>query len=311
MRSSCDDGLRLKVSVAGVVFWCPPVEGNNVGTCQVKAILRKLLSSRKLILVGGAALVISVATSAAALLIGKDRLLGRSYGAANGFSCETAQTVNIRKNGTTWIRKYIRMQEVEGVERVKTALRVAALVYAEHQPDLIQITVLDENGPELRSNMRGRAVAAQIVFIADPAAFPDEAGAQRLSAFYHDGAASRDGLFYGLRIDMPFEDVEKLALEQDRFDDCKNPDDQIMVGHQEGPQGQQAVVPMNLGVAVPRANVPTVPADAEHDEDMDGDALMDLLTSTPAKESDSYFSIAYWKGLLFGKGASVAEAAEK
>ena len=33
--------------------------------------------------------------------------------------------------------------------------------------------MLDQNGPQLRSEMRGRAIAAQVVFIPDPAKIPD------------------------------------------------------------------------------------------------------------------------------------------
>ena len=259
-------------------------------------------------LVGGTALIISVATSAAALFIGSDRLLGLSYGAANGFACEAAQTVNIRKNGATWVRKYIRIGDVAGIDRVKTALRVAAVVYAEQQPDLIQITILDENGPELRSNMRGRAIAAQVVFIADPSTFPDDASAQRLSAFYHDGSASSDGHYYGLRIDMPFEDIEQLALAQDRFVDCTNPEGQAVSGPVDG-KDKRKLEPANLGVVVPKVKMPVMPADSDTQEDMEGEALLDLLTSTPVAETDSYFSLTYWKKMLFGKGAVHAEAA--
>lgn len=272
------------------------------------AILRNLLSSRKLLLGGGAALLLSVATSAAAILIGKDRLLGLSYGAANGFACESAQTVNISKSGATWIRKYIRMGNADGAERVKTALRVASVVYAQYHPDLIQITVLDEDGPELRSNMRGRAIAAQIVFIPNPAAFPEDTGVQRFSGYYHEGAANPDGQYYGLRIDLPYEDIEQLALAQDYFVDCKNPDEQSLTGEQAN-QDQLKSIPGNLGQILPDTKSPATKSAPGIGDEEQGEALKDLLTSTPEVKSESYFSLSFWKTLLFGKGASVAEAA--
>lgn len=290
--------------------YAPPVEGFNVGMRRVTAILQKLLSSRKLMLIGGTALILSVATSAAALLVGKDRILGLSYGAANGRACETLQTVNMRKNGATWIRKYIRMSDAPGIERVKTALRVAAIAYAESQPQLVQITVLDENGPELRSNMRGRTIAAQIVFIADPTSIPEDAGAHRFSAFFHDGAANADGLYYGLRIDLPYEDIEALALAQDTFEDCTNPDGDSVTSSGSG-SAQPKPVPTNLGAILPKTHIPGAPLEPQEieEEEEDGITLKDLLTSTPTAETASYFSFGYWTLLLFGKGPAVAEAA--
>lgn len=272
----------------------------------MNAAIAKLLASRKLVLISVSVLVIGTASSAAAFFFGKDRLLGRSYGAANGYSCESVQTVNIRKNRARWIRKYIRMDEASGIDRIKTALRVASVVYADYQPDLVQITVLDKHGPTLRSNMRGRAIAAQVVFVPDLSKFPNEAEVRRFSGYYHDGAASADGMFYGLRIDLPYEDIEKLALAQDEFVDCKDPDGTPALGAGNGTKAQ--ITPANLGTISPPSPDPNLPVYEE--EPVSGsEKPQDLLTSTPVAEEMSWFSYRYIKTLLFGKGPSVAQAA--
>jgi hypothetical protein len=251
-------------------------------------------------------LVLGAGTSAAALFIGKDRLLGLSYGAANGMACESLQTVNIRKDGATWIRKYVKMDNAEGIDRVKTALRVAAVEYSRTKADLVQISVLDRNGPSLRSNMRGRAIAAQVVYIADPTKFPDDAGALQLNGFYFDGAAGDDGQFYGLRIDVPYEDIEKLALAQDNFVDCENQDGKS-AAVDDSTFGPVTPLPLDQGSKISKEKPVDVPAVPEED---DGDNLSELLTSTPVAENTSFFSLSYWKSLLFGSGAVVAAAAE-
>jgi hypothetical protein len=285
------------------------VKGVDGGKRKVRAVLRTLRSSRKLVVIGVTVLVLGAGTSAAALFIGKDRLLGRSYGAANGMACEALQTVNIRKDGATWVRKYVKMDNAEGIDRVKTALRVAAVEYSRSKADLVQISVLDRNGPSLRSNMRGRAIAAQVVFIADPSKFPDDAGALRFNGFYYDGAAGSDGQFYGLRIDVPYEDMQKLALAQDNFVDCANQDGATAVADDKD-TGPVLPLPVHLGDQTSKEKPVVVPAGPEEINEDEGDNLSDLLTSTPVAENSSFFSLSYWKSLLFGKGPVVAVAAE-
>lgn len=254
-------------------------------------------------------LVLGAGTSAAALFIGKDRLFGLSYGAANGMACEALQTVNIRKDGATWVRKYVKMGDAQGIDRVKTALRVAAIEYSRSKADLVQISVLDRNGPSLRSNMRGRAIAAQVVFIADPSKFPDDAGALNFNGFYFDGAAGDDGQFYGLRIDVPYEDMEKLAQAQDKFVDCASQDGKA-ADTDDAATGPVTSLPVHLGQQSSKEKLPVAPAGPKEVDEDDGDNLSDLLTSTPVAENISFFSLSYWKSLLFGRGSVVAAAAE-
>lgn len=278
--------------------------------------------SRKLVMIGGGILLLAGATGSAAVFIGSERLLGRSYVSSNGLSCDAVQTVNIRKNGSLWVRKFIRTQGGDGTERLKTAIRVARAVYDKQKPDLVQVSVLDRNGPQLRSEMRGRAIAAQVVFIPDPAKIPEGADAHRYSAFYYDGAANGSGQFYGLRIDLPLEDTEALAASLSDSADCATP---ALDAGSEGHEGKSAKSASGHGEtkddgagghgAAP-AQTEEGGAGAEgHGEspspEAHGEPAADeLLTSTPEADGGSIFSLTYLKSLIFGKGSTTAQAAE-
>jgi hypothetical protein len=176
----------------------------------------------------------------------------------------------------------------------------------------------------MRSDMRGRAVAAQVVFIPDVKKLPDDADAKTYSAYYYDGAPSADGVFYGLRVDLPLEDAEKLATGLNEFTDC------IDLAAKEAPAGHDAPAKGHdtpagghgesgdHGDAAPAAadHAPESAEGAAHETApvaAEGHAAVDdpaLLTSTPEPDSVSMFSLAYVKSLIFGKGQSTAVAAE-
>lgn len=289
----------------------------------MKAVFGRMRFSRKLVMIGGGILLLAGATGSAAVFIGSDRLLGPSYASTNGLSCDAVQTVNIRKNGSLWVRKFIRTQGGDGTERLKTALRVARAVYDKQKPDLVQVSVLDKNGPQLRSEMRGRAIAAQVVFIPDLAKIPEGAEARRYSAFYYDGAANGTGQFYGLRIDLPLEDTEALAASLSDSADCATPAlDAGSEGHDAKPAkgatghgetkddgaGGHGGTPAETkeGGAGAEAHGET-PSPEAHGEP----AADELLTSTPEADGGSIFSLSYLKSLVFGKGSTTAQAAEE
>ncbi|WP_269826484.1 hypothetical protein [Agrobacterium salinitolerans] len=287
---------------------------------RVKAVFGRMRFSRKLVMIGGGILLLAGATGSAAVFIGSERLLGPSYASTNGLSCDAVQTVNIRKNGSLWVRKFIRTQGGDGAERLKTALRVARAVYDKQKPDLVQVSVLDQNGPQLRSEMRGRAIAAQVVFIPDPAKIPEGADAHRYSAFYYDGAANGSGQFYGLRIDLPLEDTEALAASLSDLADCATPatepeagghETKSTTGHGEGKGeagGEHGAAPKESGhdetTPEPHGETPSPEAHGEPAAD-------ELLTSTPEASGGSVFSLSYLKSLIFGKGSTTAQAAEE
>lgn len=277
--------------------------------------------SRKLVMIGGGILLLAGATGSAAVFIGSERLLGSSHASSNGLSCDAVQTVNIRKNGSLWVRKFIRTEGGNGTERLKTALRVAKAIYERQKPDLVQVSVLDQNGPQLRSEMRGRAIAAQVVFIPDPSKIPDGADAHRYSAFYHDGAANGSGQFYGLRIDLPLEDTEDMAVHLSDLSDCATPGPEAGTAGQDGKAANAAAGHGETkdGAAgaheAPSSESKEDGAAQTHDEPVPSEprgetAADDLLTSTPDVEGESMFSITYLKSLIFGKGSATAEAAQ-
>lgn len=289
----------------------------------MKAVFGRMRFSRKLVMIGGGILLLAGATGSAAVFIGSDRLLGPSYASTNGLSCDAVQAVNIRKNGSLWVRKFIRTQGGDGTERLKTALRVAQAVYDKQKPDLVQVSVLDKNGPQLRSEMRGRAIAAQVVFIPDLAKIPEGAEARRYSAFYYDGAANGAGQFYGLRIDLPLEDTEALAASLSDSADCATPaldagseghdakPAKSATGHGEtkddgagGHGGAPAETKEGGAGAEAHGETPSPEAHGEPTAD-------ELLTSTPEADGGSIFSLSYLKSLIFGKGSTTAQAAEE
>ncbi|MES5099384.1 hypothetical protein ABUK73_14235 [Agrobacterium sp. BA1120] len=298
----------------------------------MKAVFKRIRFSRKFVLIGSGILLLGGASGVAAIVVGKERLFGPTYASVNGLECKMVQTVNIRKNGAVWIRKFIRTDGGDGTERVKTALRVAKAVYDKQKPDLVQVSVLDEHGPTMRSDMRGRAIAAQVVFIPDVKKLPEDADAKTYSAFYYDGVPNGDGLFYGLRIDLPLEDTEQLSASLKDFTDCSDPAAEAPAdahgsaakgheksgGHGEsGGHGDSG----GHGEAAPAEAEHGSPApEAAHDGGHNGEPSAEgghsapddpqLLTSTPEHDSGSIFSFAYIKSLIFGKGSTVAVAAE-
>ncbi|GAK68700.1 hypothetical protein RRU01S_02_00280 [Agrobacterium rubi TR3 = NBRC 13261] len=291
----------------------------HVGTLDVKAVFKRIRFSRKFVLLSGIVLLLGGASGLAAVFVGKDALFGPSNASVNGLDCEMVQTVNIKKAGSLWVRKFIRTEGGDGTERVKTALRVAKSVYDKQKPDLVQVSILDQNGPTMRSDMRGRAIAAQVVYIPDLTKIPADADAKPYSAFYYDGSPSGDGVFYGLRIDLPLEDTEHLAAGLKEFTDCTDPTAQAAAGegHGEASTGHDAPAeghgdPGGHGEAAPAEGHDAPAPEAAHDGAPAAAAADDpgLLTSTPEHESVSMFSLAYLKSLIFGKGPTEAVAAE-
>lgn len=188
----------------------------------MKALLRIFRPSRKLaLIIGGSALLAGV-SGGAAVYVGKDRLLGDEE-SVDGVACTDVNLVTIKKQDHVWVRKYIKTEPVDGMTRIKTALRVAQAVYAAQKPDLVQVVVLDENGPSLRSDIRGRAIGADVVYIAHPDKMVDGLNDKPYTARYYDGKASEQGLFYGERIDLPDNQIAALNASLKDPADCIDP----------------------------------------------------------------------------------------
>ena len=181
----------------------------------------KIHLSRKLMLIVGGVLVTLGGTGAAAVYIGADKLLGPSYAELNGLVCTEVTSVEIHKKDRFWVRTFVTTDEPgDGLARVKTALRVAKAVQETKKADLVQVVVLDANGPKDRSGMLGRAVGADVVYVPDPAHVPEEVSARVFTARYVDGLAAPNGQFFGDRIDMLEADIEGLVAKLNDQTDC-------------------------------------------------------------------------------------------
>ncbi|MGV8936501.1 MAG: hypothetical protein ACOH2J_05215 [Allorhizobium sp.] len=230
----------------------------------MKSPLGKFRISRKLVLIIGGVVVLCGGTGAAAVFIGTETLLGPSYKTLNGLACTEVKTVKIHKADRFWIRKYVTTEPTDGMSRVKTALRVATAVYAIDTPDLVQVVVLDKKGPEDRSDMRGRAVGADVIFIADPSKVPEEGGAAVYTARYVDKPANEFGQFYGEKINIPIDEIEQLVAKLDDKTECEKLEAPAGSGH-GAPAGHGAAAPSAHGEA-PAADGHGAPAADGHGE---------------------------------------------
>jgi len=200
----------------------------------VKAILRIFRPSRKLAFVIGGVALLAGASGGAALYVGKDAILGPPAEEVNGASCTDVNLVTIKKQDHVWIRKYIKTEPTDGMTRVRTALRVAQAIYADSKPDLVQVVVLDQNGPTLRSDIRGRAIGADVVYIPHPEKMIEGIDDKPYTARYYDGAASQNGLFFGERVDLPDDEIKTLNASFKEYSDCIDP---TAVASTEGGEG--------------------------------------------------------------------------
>lgn len=189
----------------------------------MKALLRIFRPSRKLaVIIGGIAFLVGI-SGGAAIYVGKGELAGIPLDTTNGTACTDVNLVTIRKQDRVWIRKYIKTAPTDGMTRVKTALRVAQAIYGAQKPDLVQVVVLDTNGPTLRSDIHGRAIGADVVYIPHPDKLAGGLDDKPYTARYYDGEASENGLFFGERIELPIEEITALNAAFKDAADCVDP----------------------------------------------------------------------------------------
>lgn len=187
--------------------------------------------SRKLALVLGGIVVLVGGSGVAALYASHSGLLGSPSASLNGLSCSTVQTVKIKRDHQYWVRKYVVADTGDGPARVRTALRVAKAVQKSEKADLVQVAILDKAGPTDRAAMRGRAIGAQVIFTPDPSKVPDGVMNHPLAAFYLDGSADETGQYYGMRVDLPYEDIGGMEAALSDFSDCIEP---VVAGSEGG-----------------------------------------------------------------------------
>ncbi|MCJ9742818.1 hypothetical protein [Neorhizobium sp. SHOUNA12A] len=272
----------------------------------------KFRFSKKLVFIlMGSIVVLGGGSGAAAVLIGTDKILGPSYLEINGLECTALETVKIKRDQRYWIRKYVVSDGTgDGLARIRTALRVAKAVQEKEKADLVQVAMIDKAGPRDRAQMRGRAIGAQVVYIPDPNKAPEGADVRPYSAYYLDGAANSNGEYYGMRIDLPLEDVETLTARLTDHADCVEPvvaapegEHGASASHGEKPKSHGAMSEKPAsGHGEPAADPHGAPADA-HGAPAEGHG-----DEIAAKESGGFFSSI--TGMIFGsKAEAPAEAA--
>ena len=201
----------------------------------MRALLRIFRPSRKLVFIIAGVALLGGVSGGAAVYIGKDNILGPSVEASNGLTCTDVNLVTIKKQNRVWIRKYIKTEPTDGMMRVKTALRVAKAIYDAQKPDLVQVVVLDTNGPTLRSDIRGRAIGADVVYIPHPDSVLESTDAKTYTARYYDGKAAANGLFFGERVDLPEDEITAMNASFRDYTDCIDP---IAVAATKGGEGE-------------------------------------------------------------------------
>jgi hypothetical protein len=178
----------------------------------LKIGLPKIRFSRKMLLLTVGILALLGGTGAAALYAGADKLISRPEPKDNpaGAACDTVQTLVFKTPAQRlWMRRTIRMDHADGPTRIKTALRVAGLLAnANEAVDLIQVSVLDRDGPTVRADMRGRAIGAEVVLAMQPQYLPDMK--EPFIVRYYEGMPTDDGRYYGDRISLEVPEIRKL-----------------------------------------------------------------------------------------------------
>ncbi|TCL91776.1 hypothetical protein C8J38_10578 [Rhizobium sp. PP-WC-2G-219] len=187
----------------------------------MKGFSLKVRLSKKRLLGAAVVLVLVGGTGAyvlqSGLLSHEEAKVGASQ--PSGVACTTADLIKLNRGGQRWLRKYVRTDNVDGIERVRTALRVAGVLAQSEKADLYQIVVLDRAGPEGRANLRGAAIGAEVLFAPDPTKLPNMD--QPFIARYADGKANAVGLFYGERKALSPEDIRTTLTAMTDRADCE------------------------------------------------------------------------------------------
>lgn len=192
--------------------------------------------SRKLLIIVAGVTVLTGASGAAAIFVGRDVLLGPSADQVSGVACTTVTTVRLDRDGQQWLRKYVRSDAKDGEVRVKTALRVAGAMSNSEEADLYQVVLLDNAGPVYRADMRGRAIGAEVLFARDPSAIPGMKAP--FVARYTDGTPAQNGEFYGERKELSLDEIKTIVTGMPEREDCIDPNalegtETVKAGHGE------------------------------------------------------------------------------
>ncbi|WP_429931016.1 hypothetical protein [Agrobacterium vitis] len=253
--------------------------------------------SRKLLLIVGGVAVLCGATGSAAVYIGRDALLGPSYSEVNGLTCMELQSATIKRKDRLWVRKYVTTDATDGVTRIKTALRIAKSVAETEKPDLVQVVVLDQKGPKDRSDIRGRAIGADVIYIANPAHMAETAQMQSLTARYVDKPANGNGDFYGERVEMPQADASAMMAKLTDAAPCEKP----VLATPEGEGKKEGGHAKEDGHAKEKPKEgQSSHGEAAHGEAAHGEAAPAEAHGSEAPAEEKPGLIASLKGMIFG-----------
>lgn len=186
----------------------------------------KIRFSRKLFLITLGISVLLGGSGGAALYIGGADLLGEPQQNAAGGICTDVQTMVLKTpSNHLWLRKYIRMENADGPERVRTALRIAGLLAKKNTVDLIHVSVLDVHGPDKRAGMRGRAIGAEVLVALKPENLPEMKSPAMAS--YYEGPVNDEGRFYGDKVAVDVEEIGAMMTAMRSVEDkadCVGPE---------------------------------------------------------------------------------------
>ncbi|HET7412444.1 MAG TPA: hypothetical protein VFJ18_07245 [Pararhizobium sp.] len=174
---------------------------------------------RKMVFIAaGAGLLLATASAAAAYFIGGS--FNRDS-PVYGLACNLVDSVSFRQDGERWVRKYISVENSDGISRVRTAVRVARHVAKADHADLVLVVVLDRNGPHQRALMRDNAVGATLVYAPHPARV--RAVSAAFSARYTKAEATDAGYFYGDATSLPLTELDAMAAAMTAPYGCREP----------------------------------------------------------------------------------------
>lgn len=178
----------------------------------MKIGLPRIRFTRKVLLISVGMLALLAGSGAAALYAGAGDMLAQAepQDSPIGGECTTVETTVLKTPAKRlWLRKYVRMDHADGPARIKTALRVASLLANANPVDLVQVSVLDTAGPAVKSQMRGRAIGAEVVIALQPKFLPDMK--EPFIVRYYEGMPSDDGIYYGERISLEVPEIQRLV----------------------------------------------------------------------------------------------------
>lgn len=197
-----------------------------MGYRVLKIGLPKLRLSRKLLIITLGITVLLGGTGVTALYFsGKDLLLKGGESAVGG-ECTDVQTMVVKTpSNHLWLRKFIRMENASGTDRVRTALRIAGLLAKKNAVDLIHVSVLDAHGPTTRSQMRARSIGAEVLIALKPDNLPEMKTPAMAS--YYEGPASEQGRYYGDKVVIDIDEIGAMMTAMRTVEekpDCVSPE---------------------------------------------------------------------------------------